>query len=74
MRRLAYQLCYVVLIVSGRTAARLAADFRTLGSIDRRFTIVSVVLQAPVFACWLLVRPISLVAFAGCSALGPARS
>jgi hypothetical protein len=57
-----------VLITSGRAAARLAADFRTLGSLDRRFAIVSVVLQAPVLACWLLIRPISLAAFAGCSA------
>jgi hypothetical protein len=73
VRRLGYRLCYLVLIVSGRTAARLARDYRTLGSLDNRFTLVSLVLQAPVFACWLLVRPISLAAFAGCSALTPAR-
>jgi hypothetical protein len=73
-RRLAYRLCYVVLILSGRAAARLAADFRTLGSIDRRLTVVSVVLQIPVLACWVLVRPVSLAAFAGCSALTPEQS
>lgn len=73
VRRFAYRLCYVVLIASGRAAARLAADFRTLGSLDTRFTLVSMVLQAPVFVCWLLVRPISLAAFAACTALAPAR-
>jgi hypothetical protein len=73
VRRLAYRVCYLVLIVSGRAAARLARDYRTLGSVDKRLTVVSLVLQAPVFLCWLLVRPISLAAFAGCAALTPAR-
>jgi hypothetical protein len=70
-RRLVYRLCYAVLIVSGKAAARLAADLRVLGSVDRRFAVVSRLLQLPVFACWLLVRPISLGAFAACSALAP---
>jgi hypothetical protein len=73
-RRLAYLVCYVVLIASGRAAARLAGDFRTLGSVGRRFAIVSVLLQLPVVACWLVVRPISLAAFAACRALAPAAS
>lgn len=64
-RRFAYKLSYVVLIASGGAAARLAEDFRTLGSLDRRFIIVSVLLQLPVLVCWLVVRPISLAAFAG---------
>jgi hypothetical protein len=63
-----------VLILSGRAAARLAADFRTLGSIDRRLAAVSVVLQVPILACWVLVRPVSLAAFAACSALTPEHS
>jgi hypothetical protein len=70
-RRLVYVFCYAVLIASGRIAARLAADFRALGSLDRRFTLVSRVLQFPVLACWLVVRPISLAAFAACCALAP---
>jgi hypothetical protein len=57
---------------TGRVAARLAADFRTLGSLDNRFILVSVVLRLPVFACWLVVRPISLAAFAACRALATA--
>ena len=32
-----------------------------------------VLLQLPVVACWLLVRPISVAAFAICCALAPAR-
>jgi hypothetical protein len=72
-RRLAYRLSYVVLLASGRAAARLAADFRILGSLDKRFAFVSVVLQVPVLACWALIRPISLAAFAAYSALAPAR-
>ena len=70
-RRFAYVLCYGLTIVSGTAAARLAADFRTLGSLNSRFTALSVLLQVPVLGCWLLVRPISLAAFAACSALAP---
>jgi hypothetical protein len=70
-RRLVYVFCYAVLIASGRIAARLAGDFRALGSLDRRFTLVSRALQFPVLACWLVVRPISLAAFAACCALAP---
>ena len=73
VRRFAYRFCYVLLTVSGRAAARLAADFRTLGSVDARLRVVSVVLQTPVVACWVLVRAISLAAFVGCTALAPAR-
>jgi hypothetical protein len=73
LRPFAYRLCYVVLTVSGRAAARLAADFRTLGSVDARLKLVSVVLQTPVIACWVVVRAISLAAFAGCAAFAPAR-
>jgi hypothetical protein len=71
-RRFAYRLCYVVTIATGRAAARLAADFRTLSAVDSRLTVVSVVLRVPVLACWFLVRTISLAAFAACSALAPA--
>lgn len=71
VRRLVYRVCYLVLIASGKAAARLAADFRVLGSVDRRFAVVTRLLQLPVLACWLLVRPISLGAFAACSALAP---
>jgi hypothetical protein len=72
-RRFAYRLCYVVLLVTARAAARLADDFRVLGSLDRQLAVVSVVLQLPVLACWSLVRPISLAAFAACCTLSPAR-
>ena len=51
----------------------VADDFRVLGSLDKHFAVVSVVLQLPVLACWTLVRPISLAAFAACSTLTPAR-
>jgi hypothetical protein len=74
VHRIAYRVCYAVLIVSGQGAARLAADFRTLGSIGGRLGVVAVVLQLPVLACWLVMRPISLAAFAVCSALAPARA
>jgi hypothetical protein len=73
LRRLGYRLGYVILTVSGRAAARLAADFRTLGSVDARLRIVALVLQTPVIACWVVVRAISVAAFAGCAAFAPAR-
>ena len=68
-RQLAYRACYVVLIASGRAAARLASDFRTLGSFGDRVGVISVVLQVPVLAFWMIVRPISIAAFAACRAL-----
>jgi hypothetical protein len=69
--RIAYATCYLLMLLSGKSAARLAADFRTLGAAGRQFGPLTVVLQLPVLACWLLVRPISLAAFAGCCALAP---
>ena len=68
-----YALCYAILIVSGRAAARLASDFRTLGSFGSRFAAVTVVLQLPLLGCWLMVRPISVAAFAACRALAAPR-
>lgn len=68
---LAYRLCYVLLIGSGRIAARLAADFRVLAEHRERLGLLTVLLQFPVFLCWLLVRPISLAAYSGCCALAP---
>jgi hypothetical protein len=59
------------MLMSGRAATRLAADFRVLGSAARHVGPVAVVLQLPVLACWLLVRPISLAAFSACRALAP---
>jgi hypothetical protein len=66
-RRLAYRVCYLLTLLTGTAAARLAADFRMLG----RAGPAAVVLQLPVFICWLVVRPISCAAFAGCCALAP---
>jgi hypothetical protein len=73
LRRLAYRTCYVTALVSGVVAARLAADFRELGAARRRLGPLPVVLQVPVVLAWFLVRPISLLAFAGCCALAPGR-
>jgi hypothetical protein len=64
--RAAYRACYLVMLVTGTAAARLAADFRTLGAARVRLGPLPVVLQVTLLACWLLVRPISLAAFAGC--------
>lgn len=72
-RRGAYLLCYAVFILSGRAAARLAADFRALGAAGDRLGPLPMILQLPVVACWLLFRPISLAAFATCCALASAR-
>jgi hypothetical protein len=69
--RIAFRLCYLVLLGSGRAAARLAADFRVLAHDGERLGPLTVVLQLPVLACWLLVRPVSLAAFFACSALAP---
>jgi hypothetical protein len=66
-RRLAYRACYLLTLCSGKAAARLASDFRILGQAGP----VGVVLQLPVLLCWLVVRPISFAAFAGCCALAP---
>ena len=74
LRRGAYAACYLVFIVTGRAAARLARDFRALGATAKRFGPLPVLLQLPVFACWLLVRPISIAAFAGCCAFAPLKS
>ena len=69
--RLAYRLSYLVLLASGRAAARLAADFRVLAHAGERLGPLTVVLQLPVLGCWLVVRPISFAAFSACSALAP---
>jgi hypothetical protein len=69
--RAAYWVCYVVTLASGTAAARLADDFRVLGSAGRGLRPLGFVLQVPVLACWTIVRPISLVAFAGCVGLAP---
>jgi hypothetical protein len=71
LRRLAFQAAYFVLLVSGRAAARLAEDFRVLGAARRHVGPLVIVLQLPVLACWLLVRPISLAAYAACSTFAP---
>jgi hypothetical protein len=68
---IAYRVCFVLLLVSGRVAARLAADFRVLAEHRERFGLLTVLLQLPVFVCWLLVRPISLAAYSGCRAFAP---
>jgi hypothetical protein len=47
------------------------ADFDALGAAANRFGPLPILLQLPVFACWMLVRPISIAAFAGCCALAP---
>ena len=69
--KIAYRCCYLIGLASGTAAARLASDFRVLGATGGRFGPLTVVLQLAVLACWLVVRPISLTAFAGCFALAP---
>jgi hypothetical protein len=69
--RIAYRCCYVIGLASGTAAARLATDFRELGAAGPRIAPLCVLLQLTVLACWLVVRPISLTAFAGCFALAP---
>jgi len=71
VQRGAFRACYLVFIVTGRAAARLAADFRALGAAANRFGPLPILLQLPVFACWPFVRPISIAAFAACSSLAP---
>jgi hypothetical protein len=68
---LAYRICYLLMVGTGRLAARLAADFRVLGEARHRLGPLAVVLQIPVLAGWLLVRPVSLAAFSACCALAP---
>jgi hypothetical protein len=63
--RLAYRALYVLTLAASTAAARLAADFRTLGEGGA----IAIVLQFPVLIAWLVVRPISCAGFAGCSAL-----
>ena len=67
--RLAFRVCVMTTRLSGAAAARLAADFRVLGSAAAPLRPLTIVLQLPVLACWLIVRPISAVAFAGCCGL-----
>lgn len=69
--RAAYRLCYVVMVVTGAAAARLAADFRILSTHGAWLGPLRIVLQVPVLAGWALMRPISLAAFAGCCELAP---
>jgi hypothetical protein len=69
--RIAYRVCYVLLLSSGWIAARLAADFRVLAEARERLGPLTVILQLPVLFCWLLVRPVSLAAYSGCCALAP---
>jgi hypothetical protein len=71
-RRFLFDVCYVLLIATGRIAARLAADFRTLRSDGTLPKAASLVLQLPILACWLLVRPMSLAAYAACCTLAAA--
>jgi hypothetical protein len=68
---IAYRVCFALLLVSGRVAARLAADFRVPAEHRERLGLLTVLLQLPVFVCWLLVRPIPLAAYTGCRALAP---
>jgi hypothetical protein len=42
-----------------------------LGAACERVGPWPVVLQIPVLACWALMRPISIAAFAGCLTLAP---
>jgi hypothetical protein len=67
--RLAFRVCVVATRLSCAAAARLADDFRVLGSAAAPFRPVTLVLQLPVLACWLIVRPISLVGLASCCGL-----
>jgi hypothetical protein len=74
--RLGYRTCCLITLASGTAAARLAADFRVLGETAWWLRPLAVVLQLPIVVCWLFLRPISCVAFAGAAALAtrlPAR-
>ena len=63
--RLAYRVLYLVTLWTSKATARLATDFRTLGDAGTP----AILLQLPVFAAWLVVRPLSRAGLAGCSAL-----
>jgi hypothetical protein len=65
--RIAFRACYLVTLVAGKAAARLAADFRVLGTAGP----VGLVLQLPVITCWAVARAISCAGFASCCALAP---
>jgi hypothetical protein len=65
--RIAFRACYVLTLVTGKAAARLAADFRELG----RAGPLAMVLQLPVITCWAVVRAISCAGFAACCVLAP---
>jgi hypothetical protein len=65
--RIAFRVCYLVTLATGKAAARLAADFRELG----RAGPLAIVLQLPVITCWAFVRAISCAGFAACCALAP---
>jgi hypothetical protein len=68
-RRAAFRASYLLLLASGRVAAGLARDFRTLGAAGGWLVPLAVLLQLPVLACWACVRPISLAAYAACRSL-----
>jgi hypothetical protein len=65
--RIAFRVCYLVTLATGKAAARLAADFHELGCAGP----FAIVLQLPVITCWAIVRAISWAGFAGCCALAP---
>lgn len=67
--RLAFRVSFAFCILTSSTAARLAAEFRRLGSAGPGLWPAALVLQLPVLACWLVVRPLSLGSFALCSSL-----
>ena len=69
--RVMYRICYLLLLASGRVAARLAADLRVIAEARQRVGPLAVVLQLPVLAGWLLARPVSLAAFSVCCSLAP---
>ncbi|HEX2292567.1 MAG TPA: hypothetical protein VHH55_04595 [Gaiellaceae bacterium] len=66
--RIGFRSCYLLTLASGTAAAHLAALFRALGEAGARIGPLAVVIQLPVVLGWLVVRPISLAAFAGCTA------
>jgi hypothetical protein len=69
--RVVYRCSYALFLATAHAAARLAGAFRDLGAASRRIGPLVVPLQLPVFACWLVMRPLSLGSFAVCSALAP---
>ena len=65
--RIAFRGCYVLTLAAGLAAARLAADFRELGTAGP----IAIVIQLPVVVCWAIARGISFAGFAACCALAP---